>query len=126
MGKYDNNKTTGKQPENNNNNRFQKMVDRSGFQLRTVLLALPIAALAIILAIWNIIALPAQVGFSMATSGEFTYTVSKIVAVICPLAITAASLLMVFLSKKILYPWLISLFSLVLPLVILLVNTFPR
>ena len=43
-----------------------------------------------------------------------------------PVAITAVCLLMMFLSKKTLYPWLISVFSLVLPLVIWFSNVFPN
>jgi hypothetical protein len=31
-----------------------------------------------------------------------------------------------FLSKKVLYPWLISVFSLALPLVLWLTNIFPN
>ena len=40
-------------------------------------------------------------------------------------ALTAVCLLLMFISKKVLYPWLISIFSLVLPILILITNIFP-
>lgn len=95
------------------------------YKLRSVLLAIPVAIGAVILAIFNQINLPDVVGVNIQASGEYAETVSKAVAVFGPLAITAVCLLMVFLSKKVLYPWLISLFSLVLPLLIYISNFFP-
>ena len=95
------------------------------YKLRSLVLAIPIAAAAVILAIRNMALLPAKVGFSLESSGEFSYTVVKTVAVMGPLAVTAACLLMMFCSKRVAYPWLVSMFSLLLPIVILLVNTFP-
>ena len=66
-----------------------------------------------------------QVGINIQASGEYAEMVSKNVAVLGPLAVTAVCLLMVFCSRKVLYPWLISLFSLVLPLLIYITNIFP-
>jgi len=93
------------------------------YRLRSVFLAIPVAAAAVILAIRNQAMLPDMVGFSLQASGEFAYLVSKVLAVLGPLAVTAVCLLMTFCSRKVLYPWLISLFSLVLPIVIYLTNT---
>ena len=42
-----------------------------------------------------------------------------------PLILTCFCLLLMFCSKKILYPWLISVFSLMLPIVLWLTNVFP-
>ena len=93
------------------------------YRLRSVFLAIPVAAVAVILAIHNQAMLPDMVGFSLQASGEFAYLVSKSIAVLGSLAVTAVCLLMTFCSRKVLYPWLISVFSLVLPLVIYLTNT---
>jgi hypothetical protein len=41
-----------------------------------------------------------------------------------PLAITGGCLLMMVFSRKVIYPWLISVFSLVLPLLVLALNFF--
>jgi len=94
-------------------------------KLRSVLLSVPVAVGAVILAIFNQINLPDVVGINIQASGEYAETISRAVAVFGPLALTAVCLLMVFLSKKVLYPWLISLFSLALPLLIYISNFFP-
>ena len=94
------------------------------YRLRSVILAIPVAAIAAFLAIYNEATLPSKVGINLQANGEYAQMVSREVAVFGPLAVTAVCLLMTFCSKKVLYPWLISLFSLVLPLVILLTNAF--
>lgn len=95
------------------------------YRLRSVILAIPVACGAVILAIHNQAKLPAQVGLNIQASGEYAEMVSKSIAVLGPLAVTAVCLLMVFCSRKVLYPWLISLFSLVLPILIYITNIFP-
>lgn len=95
------------------------------YRLRSVILAIPIAVGAIVLALYNNANLPETVGINIQASGEYAETVSRSVAVLGPLAVTAVCLLMVFCSRKVLYPWLISLFSLVLPLLIYITNIFP-
>ena len=95
------------------------------YRLRSVLLAIPVAVGAIVLALYNQANLPETVGINIQASGEYAETVSRSVAVFGPLAVTAVCLLMVFCSKKVLYPWLISVFSLVLPLLIYITNIFP-
>ena len=95
------------------------------YKLRSIFLAIPVVFFSVVLAVRNMAVLPAKVGFDLQATGEFAYTVSKSVAVMGPLAVTAICLLLMFCSKKVVYPWLISMFSLVLPIVIYLVNTFP-
>ena len=94
------------------------------FKLRGFILGIPVAAAAIVMAINNQIKLPSEVGVVLMASGEYSQTVSKGVAVLGPLALTGICRVLVFCSKKVLYPWLISLFSLALPLLILFINTF--
>ena len=95
------------------------------YRLRSVFLAIPVAAAAVILAIRNFAMLPAQVGIDLRPNGEFMYLMDKSVAVLVPLAITGFCLLLTFLTKRVTYPWLVSVFSLLLPIVLLLINTFP-
>lgn len=95
------------------------------YKLRSVVLAIPVVIIAVYLAVQNMALLPAQVGILMQTNGEFSVSVVKLVAVMGPLAVTAVCLLLMFLSKKVIFPWLISLFSLVLPILLLFINTFP-
>lgn len=94
------------------------------FKLRSVILAIPVAATALFLALYNQMHLPAQVGILLQTDGSYAFEVSRALAILCPVAVTALCLLLTLCSKKVLYPWLISLLSLTLPLLILLTNFF--
>ncbi len=95
------------------------------YKLRSVILAIPVAVAAVVLAIRNLAVLPAEVGINLLANGEYAFTVGKLVAVMGPLAVTALSLLLVFCSRRTLYPWLISVFTLVLPLLLWITNVFP-
>ena len=96
-----------------------------GYRLRSILMAIPVVIWALQLARVNYELLPDLVGIGLQSNGSFYYLVAKEVAVYGPLALTALCLLMVCLSRKTIYPWIISVFSLALPLIILLINVFP-
>ena len=96
------------------------------FRLRSVALALPVAVIAVLLAIYNQATLPQQVGIDIQATGEYAKFVSREVAVFGPLALTSLCLLLTFCSRRVIYPWLISVFSLVLPVLILITNIFPK
>ena len=104
---------------------FMKVAGSWAYKLRSVLLAVPVAVAAVWMAIRNLALLPEQVGINLLSSGEFQYTVSRSLAVMGPLAVTAVCLLMMFCSRRVMYPWLISIFSLVLPYLIWITNIFP-
>lgn len=95
------------------------------YKLRSVLLAIPVIVCAICLAVRNTRILPEAVGINLLANGEYAMTVARNVAVMGPLAVTAVCLLMMFCSRRVLYPWLISVFSLVLPYLIWITNIFP-
>ena len=95
------------------------------YKLRSILLAVPVVAAAIKLAFQNMVRLPEFVGINLQANGEYAMMIERNVAVFAPLLITAACLLTMFLSKKVLFPWLVSVFSLVLPLVLWITNIFP-
>lgn len=95
------------------------------WRLRKVFFSIPVVWCALYLARLNRQMLPASVGIGLQASGEYLRYVSRNTAVYLPLAVTGACLLLMFLSKKTLYPWMISAFSLALPAMILLVNLFP-
>lgn len=100
---------------------FSKLI----FKLRSLILSIPVAVLAVALAMRNMIELPGEVGLFMQANGEYEYIMAKGLAVLGPLIITGVCLLMTFTSKKVLFPWLISLFSLVIPLMFWVTNVFP-
>lgn len=85
------------------------------FQLRSVALSVPVAVIAVILAINNAATLT---GGLVIGAGENLITIGRAVLVMGPLALTALSILMTLFSKKVIYPWLISVFTLLLPIVV--------
>ena len=95
------------------------------YRLRAVIMAIPVVWASVKLARVNWELLPETVGLSLQANGEYAYLVTREVAVYAPLAITALCLLMMLISRKTVYPWVISIFSLALPLLILLTNIFP-
>ncbi len=95
------------------------------YKLRSVILAIPVVVVAIKLALQNLQRLPEYVGINMQASGEYAMMIERNVAVFVPLLVTAGCLLMMFISKKVLYPWLVSMFSLLLPLLLWATNVFP-
>jgi hypothetical protein len=95
-------------------------------KFRKVFLAIPVGVVAVILALRNMISLPVLVGLDLQSTGEFSIQLVREVAVLGPMAITAICLLLMFCSKRTLTPWLVSVFSLALPLLILFTNTFPQ
>lgn len=94
-------------------------------RLKKVILAAPVAVAAVILAIQNMAKLPARVGLDLQANGTFSIEIAKGLAVLGPIGVTAVCLLLVFASKRVLTPWFASLVSLALPVIILLINTFP-
>lgn len=95
------------------------------WRLRKVIMAIPIIWLSIYIARLNYNMLPDMVGINLQLTGEYARMVSKSLAVYGPLAITGACMLMMMVSRKTLFPWLICLFSLALPMLILFTNVFP-
>lgn len=95
------------------------------FRLRKIVLAVPVVYAAMKLADYNRQNLPEQVGINLQSSGEFAQMISRDMAVMGPLGLTAACLLLMFCSRKAMYPWAISVFTLALPILILFTNLYP-
>lgn len=95
------------------------------YRLRSLVLAIPVFICAGALAIRNAQLLPEMVGVNILANGEYQWLVSRGAAVMIPFGLTGVCLLLMLCSKRILYPWLISLFSLVLPYVVWLTNNLP-
>ena len=88
-------------------------------------MAVPVGIAAVWLAIDNTAKLPEQVGINLLANGQYQYVIDRSVAVLGPLAVTAVCLLFMFCSRRMTYPWLISIFSLVLPILLWVTNVFP-
>lgn len=94
------------------------------YRLRKVIMAAPVAYYALKLAGENADRLPKTVGLDLQASGEFAHTVSRTVAVQGPLLITAAALGLMFISKKAVFPWVVSILTLALPYLIYFTNYY--
>ena len=88
-------------------------------------MAAPVVYYALKLAAYNSTHLPEQVGIDLQATGEFAQTISREFAVMGPLGLTMACLLLMFCSRKAMYSWAISIFTLTLPLLLLISNTYP-
>ena len=95
------------------------------WQSRKILLAIPVVWLMLYFARLNWNVLPDQVGLNLQTTGEYAQYISKQMAVYGPMGVTGGCLAMMFLSRKTVYPWMICMFSMLLPLLILITNIFP-
>lgn len=94
-------------------------------RLRKIFMAIPVVYYALKLALYCSQNLPEYVGLNLQASGEFAQIVSRSTAVTGCLGVTACCLLLMFCSRRALYPWLISIFSLVMPMLLILTNQFP-
>ena len=107
-------------PEKSAGENFKSVI-RWAFRLRGVALSLPVAVIAVLLAVNNMAVLPGPLEIG---AGKNVIILSKSVLVMGPLALTALSILMTLFSKRVVYPWLISAFTLLLPVVLWFTMTF--
>ena len=95
------------------------------FRLRKFVMAAPVVYYALKLADYNRANLPEEVGLNLQATGEFTRMISREMAVTGPLALTIACLFLMFCSRKATYAWAISIFTLALPILLLISNLYP-
>ena len=95
------------------------------YHMRKLFLAAPVVWLAVRLYGYAMKELSETVGIWLQENGSYAYLIERETAAMGCMAVTAACLLMMFLSRRTLYPWVISIFSLVLPFLLILTNIFP-
>lgn len=100
------------------------VIVRCIFKLRKIFMAIPVVYLAVQIASLNMERLPEAVGLNIQSTGEFAVMVTREYAVYGPLGLTAFCLLLMFCSRKTLFPWVISIFTLVLPYLIYFTNLY--
>lgn len=105
--------------------RVFKVIGTVLYHMRKLILAAPVVWLAVRVYGEAMERLPETVGLVLQESGDYAYMLDKETAAMGCMAVTAACLLMMFCSRRTLYPWLISLFSLVLPILLIVTNIFP-
>ena len=106
-------------------NRWINMIGMWLFHLRKFVMAAPVVYYALKLAAYNREHLPEQVGLNLQATGEFAMTIARNMAVIGPLGLTLACLFLMFCSRKAMYAWAISIFTLALPVLLLVSNIYP-
>lgn len=126
MGNMDNQKKVQQSAENKFKKAGQTFVKicKWIYKLRGIILSVPVAVVAIYLAIRSSKALPASVGINLQASGEFATMIDRGLAVWVPLGITAGCIVFTCCSRRMTYPWLISIFTLVIPILLQLTNSF--
>ncbi|HIT34916.1 MAG TPA: hypothetical protein IAC31_09910 [Candidatus Faecousia intestinigallinarum] len=102
-----------------------KIIGSWVYRLHKIILAVPVAVAAALVAQYNFAHLPEMVGINLQSNGQYAQMITREMAVLGPVAVTAACLLLMFCSRRTIYPWLISIFSLALPVLVLVTNTFP-
>jgi len=95
------------------------------FHLRMVFLAVPVVLLAMRVFVYAKERLPEDVGLLLQATGDYKYMLDRNTTLSCCMALTGACLLLMFLSRRTVYPWIISLFTLILPVFLIVSNIFP-
>lgn len=95
------------------------------YRLRSIFLAAPVVLAALRLAEYNREHLPEMVGIDLLETGQYAHLIERDMVILWPLIITGGCLLLMFLSRRVIYPWIISIFTLVIPIVIYITNIFP-
>ncbi len=95
------------------------------FRLRKFILAAPVLYYAVKLYAYNAEHLPELVGIGLQATGEYSITVARSLALMGPFALTVGCLVLMFFSRKAMYSWAISIFTLALPVLVLVSNVYP-
>lgn len=95
------------------------------YHARKIIMALPVAYYALRLAFYNSVHLPSEVGIFLQNNGNFLRMIDRGTAVVVPLAVNFGCLALMMCSRKAMYAWAISIFSLALPLLVLISNIYP-
>lgn len=98
---------------------------RLSFELRKVVMAIPVVVALVSLTNECRQRLPEMVGINLMANGEFQQMIARDTAITTTVVLTSACLLFMFLSRKTIYPWLISILSLLLPILLIVTNVFP-
>ncbi len=95
------------------------------YHLRKVVMAAPVIYGALLIADYNSKHLPVEVGLFLQNNGDFLRMVDRNTAIFWPLVLTGGCLFLMLFSRKAMYAWAISIFTLALPLLILVSNIYP-
>lgn len=99
------------------------------YKFRSLFMAIPVVACSINLALVSAAKLPSKLMLSIPAVQERELVLKlvemdKTTAIFVPVLITAVCLLLMFCSRRQLFPWLISIFSLILPATLIVAGMF--
>ena len=94
------------------------------YHLRKLFLAAPVVYAAMRIYAYAEEKLPETVGILLLESGDFQYMLARNTAVLGCMGVTGACLLLMFCSRRTIYHWVISIFSLVLPFLLIITNMY--
>lgn len=109
-------------------NRFETILGKIimvCYHMRKIVMAVPVVLAALQLAAYNTTHLPDKVGLFLQNNGTFTQMIDKGLAVTGPVILTCACLFLMLFSRKAMYAWFISIFTLALPILLLVSNIYP-
>lgn len=109
-------------------NRFETILGKIimvCYHMRKIVMAVPVVLAALQLAAYNTTHLPDKVGLFLQNNGTFTQMIDKGLAVTGPVILTGACLFLMLFSRKAMYAWFISIFTLALPILLLVSNIYP-
>ena len=100
------------------------------FKFRSLFMAIPVVCAAIILAVRNSAQLPEKISvyFPSTSADKVVIKLTELdrgTAVTIPFLITLACVALMCCSRRTVYPWLISIFSLILPVFFLFMGMYP-
>ena len=104
--------------------RVLSVIGKVLYHMRKLFFAVPVVWLAVKMYAYAVEKLPNAVGLLLREDGGYLRYVDRDTAMMGCMAVTGVCLLMMFLSRRTLYPWLIIMFSLVLPILLIVTNTF--
>ena len=95
------------------------------FHMRKIFLTLPVLWAAFKVYTYAKEMLPEDVGVWLLESGDYQFMLDREASLMSCLAVTAVCLGLMFLSRRTILPWIVSLFTLVLPIMLVITNMYP-
>lgn len=94
-------------------------------KFRGVIASVPVALAAVWLGLRNLELLPENVGVNLLADGTYSLMVVRPVAVLLPMLLTLICIFLTACSRRTLFPWVVSVMSLLVPLMLWVTNLYP-
>ena len=105
--------------------RVFQIIGKVLFHLRKIFMAVPVVWAAFKVYAYGQANLPEAVGVWLLENGDYQFTLARESALMSCMAVTAACLVLMFCSRRTILPWIVSIFTLVLPFLLIITNMYP-